>query len=723
MTEEILKMKTKLIQIETDLNKKEFNNDKKQMWEKPKGTSLIQGLKQAIKELKNEKEYREQEIYRLKSNLKGSKINELEIELRAYIDECTRLRHHLEEVIKSKQESTTEVFDYEQNLDSLQKANSNMLKQINELKGENTKIKQAFEEEKKKKKHIVKKVDTNTRTEIYKLRTLVENNNKEHQKEIKKYNNELQALKAKLDAADTTIKQRYQLLMNFKPKAPKTFKIIWDLIPNKFKNIHEFIESLRETDNIDNVYKQIWSYSKAKTKDLKELNKYFLVDNTESIKEIIKEWFPLFDYRDNMNSSGEACIKPAVETNKQSFELKKVSSFFSSESSPNISKEKSTNLANSSGNSKCFEKSKSKNSLEPIAYEQSNRVSPEVIKVISLPINNIKIKTITKSDIQEILNNFCLILQIHRIEKSDFFKLFSGKKILNIEDISNLLQNDPFKFSKNDSDIFSRYLIEPFNEYYEENIEQSTLAHVCKKFERNSEDWEIFTKEDEEQLDIQLQDIISEYHENLKQLFTAKDKKKIGIISWGDFVNIVNHLNISFSPKLLHYCKLLFYSYNMKSDSVPYMNFIESYIANEQTFEHDMSEEDIATIVRSYLEKISENMVNIGIKVREAFECDENCLISFEDMKIGLEKLGIIDIPPDHLNLILDTLKFEDADFCCVSTDELAEILLNYGVGINNDELSVNKSEQDTRRNIENSSLEAEEQYSLTYEKFSDDFE
>ena len=136
-----------------------------------------------------------------------------------------------------------------------------------------------------------------------------------------------------------------------------------------------------------------------------------------------------------------------------------------------------------------------------------------------------------------------------------------------------------------------------------------------------------------------------------------------------------------------------------------------------------MSEEDIATIVRSYLEKISENMVNIGIKVREAFECDENCLISFEDMKIGLEKLGIIDIPPDHLNLILDTLKFEDADFCCVSTDELAEILLNYGVGINNDELSVNKSEQDTRRNIENSSLEAEEQYSLTYEKFSDDFE
>ena len=306
-------------------------------------------------------------------------------------------------------------------------------------------------------------------------------------------------------------------------------------------------------------------------------------------------------------------------------------------------------------------------------------------------------------------------------EDKRYFQL--TKKILNIEDISNLLQNDPFKFSKNDSDIFSRYLIEPFNEYYEENIEQSTLAHVCKKFERNSEDWEIFTKEDEEQLDIQLQDIISEYHENLKQLFTEKDNKKIGIISWGDFVNIVNHLNISFSPKLLHYCKLLFYSYNMKSDSVPYMNFIESYIANEQTFEHDMSEEDIATIVRSYLEKISENMVNIGIKVREAFECDENCLISFEDMKIGLEKLGIIDIPPDHLNLILDTLKFEDADFCCVSTDELAEILLNYGVGINNDELSVNKSEQDTRRNIENSSLEAEEQYSLTYEKFSDDFE
>jgi len=38
----------------------------------------------------------------LKKNIKSTKIAEIEVELKMYMDECTRLRHQLEEVIKSK---------------------------------------------------------------------------------------------------------------------------------------------------------------------------------------------------------------------------------------------------------------------------------------------------------------------------------------------------------------------------------------------------------------------------------------------------------------------------------------------------------------------------------------------------------------------------------------------------------------------------------------------
>ena len=43
-----------------------------------------------------------EEVEALKRNIKSTKITEIEVEMKMYMDECTRLRHQLEEVIKSK---------------------------------------------------------------------------------------------------------------------------------------------------------------------------------------------------------------------------------------------------------------------------------------------------------------------------------------------------------------------------------------------------------------------------------------------------------------------------------------------------------------------------------------------------------------------------------------------------------------------------------------------
>lgn len=59
-------------------------------------------LKKKIKDLQSEGSAKNEEIETLKRNIKNTKITEIEVEMKMYMDECTRLRHQLEEVIKSK---------------------------------------------------------------------------------------------------------------------------------------------------------------------------------------------------------------------------------------------------------------------------------------------------------------------------------------------------------------------------------------------------------------------------------------------------------------------------------------------------------------------------------------------------------------------------------------------------------------------------------------------
>jgi cell shape-determining protein MreC len=66
------------------------------------GTHLVINLKRKIRDINNEKQLLMAEIDNLRRNIRISKMGELEVEIKQYIEECARLRHQLEEVIKSK---------------------------------------------------------------------------------------------------------------------------------------------------------------------------------------------------------------------------------------------------------------------------------------------------------------------------------------------------------------------------------------------------------------------------------------------------------------------------------------------------------------------------------------------------------------------------------------------------------------------------------------------
>ncbi len=63
---------------------------------------LCLNLKKKIKDQQSQLEYKNEEIENLRRNIRVTRLTEIEVEMKLYIDECQRLRGKMEEVIKSK---------------------------------------------------------------------------------------------------------------------------------------------------------------------------------------------------------------------------------------------------------------------------------------------------------------------------------------------------------------------------------------------------------------------------------------------------------------------------------------------------------------------------------------------------------------------------------------------------------------------------------------------
>lgn len=68
---------------------------------KNQGSHITHSLKNQVKELKSDMKKKDEEMTKIKRSLKATNIQELEVEMKLYVDECTRLRHMLEESYKN----------------------------------------------------------------------------------------------------------------------------------------------------------------------------------------------------------------------------------------------------------------------------------------------------------------------------------------------------------------------------------------------------------------------------------------------------------------------------------------------------------------------------------------------------------------------------------------------------------------------------------------------
>ena len=257
LLQEILKLRTKLAQVERELVKKDDNTETSQF---TKPAQMINSLKSAVKELKSEISIKDEEIHRLKKNFKSTKLNEMELEVQAYIDECTRLRHHLEEMMRQRasppmsqpmdgdksMQNTFNINSVKKENDELSQALSQSNQEISRLKG---KLKDV---EKDKKKNLVKKNEiSQLKAENIKLKSKSDNYSRELAEKELIYREELNKVKRNLNEAYAKVSNNEGKIKNLICENEEKSKQIKFLQESKMmqKTITESSKELRNKEN------------------------------------------------------------------------------------------------------------------------------------------------------------------------------------------------------------------------------------------------------------------------------------------------------------------------------------------------------------------------------------------------------------------------------------------------------------------------------------------
>lgn len=803
LQEELVKLRTKYTQIEHELNKKDKLKENSGSWDRVQSVSLTQNLKQSIKDLKSNLENKEKEIFKLRSNLRCSRTNELEAELQAYVDECTRLRHHLEETIKSNSDTSNQDYLTAQALDSLQ-ADKSRLESLNKtLQTELNDLKSSIDEEKKRKKMIVRKVDVNQRSEIQKLKLALQGRErelkekekefKEIQKDFKEKEDKLRGensnLKTKLENSLAKLKQNPGTALIYKPSAPAFFRIISACV-SKLKGLKEFLEGVKVAKSISQIFEYVKGlYPQVKQSHIMEIMDLFKLKKPENLYEVIKEWFYLYDYTPENPEFEHEVSKSAAKlqksetkglgmTNTKSSPIKAINENKSpkkeekKENSEDIQIKKQVVIKTDEKKEELkteefkdidlkkedFKETSEKISIafeekpEPLSIKEeqktpkssnrprksSNRAEPEVQPIkteTDLPSPSSKFpknskspenipkssksegkRPVTKAGSRKPKNSsikywekLAMSLQIHRLSRSELINFFPEE--LPKKSLIQIFTSEPFNFTSQDSQKFTKSIFSKLNQ--KKLISQSEFISL---FEQNSENWPIFSQEQEDAFNDELSEIVEKFKDQISEFCTKIDSLNSGLVTIEEFEGILESLKISLSPDLWKYTKLLFYSCNEELDQVPYVYFLDNYGKEEN--ELDENDQEIASKVRNYIEKIAEKLIEANLTVAEVFKHTAGFIYP-KEFEAGLEKLGIKDVPIEDFELMIQALQDEDSDEPCVLLEELADILNNYGVPEDAPGTLVENSlyKDEGGLKLEND----EENYQDDYEEYSED--
>ncbi|CAI2360681.1 unnamed protein product [Moneuplotes crassus] len=296
--DENIRLKTKLKQLEKEqVNNEILTEEIKQAPQfvgkigktmtRQRETLFVLALKKQVAEQKNILRQKDTEIEKLKKNYKHTRITELEIDQKVYIEELMRMRAILEEVLKSKESpANTECPKNQLNSDTIQ---DNKLKNAKKENKELTTIIKSKEKQIIDQSEKLKERDTR----IEKLKASVKDKNKlkqqhkEKNKELIKIRNELTLLKTKTDTKgvqntdivmrSSTERQKDQIITKNKEidslrqeKKILTNKVnsLTKKLANTDDNFDEIYQKLQEETNQRKYYEELYQEEREKNIDL-----------------------------------------------------------------------------------------------------------------------------------------------------------------------------------------------------------------------------------------------------------------------------------------------------------------------------------------------------------------------------------------------------------------------------------------------------------------------
>ena len=206
-------------------------------------THLVAALKKQIRDMKDEIRQKEEEAKKFRKNLKITKIQETEVEIKMFSDECTRLKHIIEEIVKQKSVGYTpqEVAAIEDKINQ----QAMLLKKIKQENTEMATVIQKKEEETNNWKEVANKLSKKvSRMEVETKENIkVRKNVTDTKKELQKLKDQLSSLKSNnKDKESAAYKSRIDELLRKQSE-------LNDKLEQKEKKIKTLESKLAETSS------------------------------------------------------------------------------------------------------------------------------------------------------------------------------------------------------------------------------------------------------------------------------------------------------------------------------------------------------------------------------------------------------------------------------------------------------------------------------------------
>jgi hypothetical protein len=207
---------------------------------KSAGSNLTQSLKNHVKEMRSELKKKDEEVTKIKRTLKATNIQELEVEMKLYVDECTRLRHMLEESYKNQMDPA-ELQKLQEQFQMQDTYLVNLQSENQELAETCAKMQQIMQNQQEDKEH-----ESKTKSKLTKLvsnKKKMNKNLKIKDRELKQLKNDLVVARQASKGGSSVAKSMNERLIKYERELEDKNKLV-----RKAKG---------ESENKDNIIEQL----------------------------------------------------------------------------------------------------------------------------------------------------------------------------------------------------------------------------------------------------------------------------------------------------------------------------------------------------------------------------------------------------------------------------------------------------------------------------------